>query len=67
MAAPVPLHSDFDATGLRILVKSARDSAQTRRPLALAAIYAGDSRAEAAAFGAGGLQTVRDWVVAFNA
>ncbi len=67
MAAPVPLRSDFDAEGLRILAKGARDPAQTRRLLALSAIYAGGSRTEAAAFGGVGLQTVRDWVVAFNA
>ena len=67
MAAPVRLRSDFDAEGLRILAKGARDPAQTRRLLALSAIYAGGSRTEAAAFGGVGLQTVRDWVVAFNA
>ena len=46
---------------------SARDPAQTRRLLALSAIYAGGSRSAAAALGGVGLQTVRDWVVAFNA
>lgn len=55
MAAPVPLRSDLDAAGLRILAKSARDPAQTRRLLALSAIYAGNARTEAAAFGGVGL------------
>ena len=35
--------------------------------LALAAIYAGGSRGEAAEIGGVGLQTVRDWVLRFNA
>ena len=67
MAAPVPLRSDFDAEALRALAKSSRDPDQTRRLLALSAIYAGGSRTQAAALGGVGLQTVRDWVVAFNA
>ncbi len=67
MAAPVPLRSDFDAEALRVLAKGSRDPAQTRRPLALSVIAAGGSRSEAAEIGGVGLQTVRDWVVAFNA
>ena len=67
MAAPVPLRSDFTAGALRALAKGSRDPDQTRRLLALSAIYAGGSRSEAAAIGGVGLQTVRDWVVAFNA
>lgn len=66
MASPVPLRSDFDADQLRALGKGSRDAAQTRRLLALSAIYAGGSRTEAAALGGVGLQTVRDWVLAFN-
>lgn len=67
MAAPVPLRSDFDAQALRALAKGSRDPAQTRRLLALSAISAGGSRSDAAEVGGVGLQTVRDWVVAFNA
>ena len=67
MAAPVPLRSDFDAAQLRALAKRARDPDQTRRLLALAAIYEGASRSQAARIGAVGLQTVRDWVLGFNA
>jgi transposase len=67
MAAPVPLRPDFDAETLRVLAKGSRDPAQTRRLLALSAIYAGGARSEAAAIGGVGLQTVRDWVLAFNA
>ena len=66
MAAPVPLRLDFDAEALRGLAKGSRDPAQTRRLLALSVIAAGGSRSEAAEIGGVGLQTVRDWVVAFN-
>jgi transposase len=67
MAAPVPLRSDFTAAALRHLARHARDANQTRRLLALAAIYDGGSRADAACVGGVGLQIIRDWVVRFNA
>ena len=67
MAAAVRLREDYDAAGLRELAKRSADAAQTRRLLALAAIYAGGSRTEAAQIAGVGLQTVRDWVLAFNA
>src|SRR5262249_60038210 len=52
---------------LRRLAKASKDAAQTRRLLALAAVYDGGSRGEAAAIGGGGVQTMRDWVLRFNA
>ncbi len=67
MAAPVPLRSDFDAPRLRTLAKGSRDPDQTRRLLALAAIYDGATRTEAARIGCVTLQIVRDWVLRFNA
>lgn len=67
MAAPLPLRSDFDAAALRVEARSARDPDQVRRLLALAAIYDGEPRSAAAAIGGVGLQTVRDWVLRFNA
>lgn len=67
MAAPVPLRSDFDAEALRSLARHSRDPAQTRRLLALSVIATGGARSEAAEIGGVRLQTVRDWVVAFNA
>lgn len=67
MAAPVRLRSDYEAGGLRRLARRSGDAGQTRRLLALAAIYDGASRTEAARRGGVGLQTVRDWVLAFNA
>ena len=67
MAVAVPLRSDFDAAQLRALAKRSRDPDQTRRLLALAAIYEGASRTEAARIGGVTVQIVRDWVVKFNA
>ena len=66
MAAPVPLRSDYDPARLRGLARQSRDPDQTRRLLALASIYDGSSRSDAAAVGGVGLQTVRDWVLRFN-
>jgi transposase len=67
MASAVRLREDYDARQLRALAKASRDADQTRRLLALAAISEGSSRGAAAAIGGVGLQTVRDWVLAFNA
>lgn len=64
---PIALRSDFDAATLRRLARRARDSAQARRLLALAVIYDGGSRAQAAETGGVTRQIVRDWVVKFNA
>jgi len=66
MAAAVGLRDDFTAAEVRRRAHSSRDAGQVRRLLALAAIYAGDSRSAAARIGGVGLQTVRDWVLRFN-
>jgi len=63
MAAAVRVRGDYDAVQLRELAKRSDDADQTRRLLALAAIYGGGSRTEAAKIGGVGLQTVRDWVL----
>jgi len=60
------LRSDFDASSVRAAARVSKDGAQTRRLLALASIYAGSSRSQAAAVGGVTLQIVRDWVVRFN-
>ena len=67
MAAAVLLRDDFDGPALRRLAKGTKDAAQARRLLALAEIYDGGSRTDAARIGDVGLQTVRDWVLRFNA
>ena len=67
MSAAIPLRDDFTASELRQVAKASRDAGQSRRLLALAEIDDGGSRTDAARIGAVGLQTVRDWVLAFNA
>src|SRR5688572_5250761 len=64
---PIPLRSDFTASGLRALARKTKDGPQARRLLALAAIYDGGTRTEAARIGGVTLQIVRDWVLKFNA
>ena len=66
MSAPIPLRQDFDASQLRGLAKKTKDGPQARRLLALAAIYDGAMRTEAAKIGGVGLQIIRDWVLWFN-
>lgn len=60
MGAAITLRGDFTADDLRALAKRSRDARQTRRLLALASIYDGGSRSEAAKIGDVGLQIVRD-------
>jgi hypothetical protein len=62
-----PLRQDFDASQLRGLARRSKDGPQARRLLALAAIYDGATRTEAAKIGGVGLQIIRDWVLRFNA
>ena len=67
MAAAVVLRDDFDGAGLRRLARLSGDANQVRRLLALTVIYDGGARRAAAQVGGVGLQTVRDWVLRFNA
>jgi hypothetical protein len=48
MSAPIPLRQDFDASQLRGLSRRSKDGPQAPRLLALAAIYDGATRNEAA-------------------
>lgn len=66
MSAALRLREDYGARDLRVLARGSRDATQTRRLLALAAIYDGASRGAAAVIGGVQRQTVRDWVAAFN-
>src|SRR6266852_501299 len=67
MAIPVALRGDFKASQLRGLARKTKDGPQARRLLAVAAIYDGATRTEAAKIGGVGLQIIRDWVMRFNA
>ena len=67
LAIPIPLRADYDAEMVRSAAKRSKDGPQARRLLALAAIYEGATRTEAAKIGGVTLQIVRDWVMKFNA
>ena len=67
MTIPVALRGDFKASQLRGLARKTKDGPQARRLLALAAIYDGATRTEAARIGGVTLQIIRDWVMRFNA
>jgi transposase len=60
------LRGNYDAKQLRALSKSCSDAKQVRRMLAIAAIYDGKSRQEAAEIGGMDRQILRDWVIRFN-
>ena len=64
---PIPLRGDFGAACVRSAARNSKDAGQTRRLLALAGIYDGATRTEAARIGGVTLQIVRDWVMKFNA
>ena len=60
---PIPLRPDFDARRLHAAAYASKDAGQPRRRLALAAIYEGATRTEAARISVVTLQVVRDWVL----
>ena len=66
MATAIALRGGYDAPTLRGLARRSRCADQTLRLLALAKIYDGGSRGDAARVGDTGLQTIRDWVMRFN-
>ena len=66
MSGAVRIRDDYSGDELRRLASAARDGEQTRRLMALAAIYDGKNRTEAAAIGLMDRQTLRDWVIRFN-
>src|SRR3974390_81588 len=66
MGHPLPMRSDYTSEALRRLAKRAKDVAQARRLLAIAAVLDGASRTEAAKIGGMDRQTLRDWVIRFN-
>jgi len=67
MGSAISLREDFDSTDLRRLARTTKDAGQSRRLLALAEIYDGGRRTDAARIGGVGLQVIRDWVLRFNA
>jgi transposase len=66
MGGAVRLRQDFGADELRRFAARAKDGAQARRLLALAAVHDGMNRSEAARIGGMDRQTLRDWGHRFN-
>ena len=58
---PIPIRADFDARMVRAAARRSKDGPQARRLLALAAIYEGASRTEAAKVG--GVTFSRSFVI----
>jgi transposase len=66
MGHAIPVRTDYTAGKVRRLAQRAKDAAQTRRLLTIAAVLDGASREEAATIGGMDRQTLRDWVIRFN-
>lgn len=66
MSRGIMLRPDFSAFDLRRLARSCGSARQAARLLAIAAVYDGMSRADAAKVGGMDRQTLRDWVHRFN-
>src|SRR2546430_14123440 len=66
MAAAVRVRRDYEAAQIRVLAKRSKDAAQTRRLLALAAIYDGGFRTAAARIGGAGVVTEGGGGLAFH-
>jgi transposase len=66
MSAAISVRDDFEADELRCMARSVKDANQARRLLAIAAVYEGKDREEAARIGGMDRQTLRDWVHRFN-
>src|SRR3989449_10007879 len=66
MSRAIAVRTDYTAGEVRRFAKQAKDVAQARRLLAIAAVLDGSSREEAAKIGGMDRQTLRDWVIRFN-
>jgi transposase len=66
MSKGVRLREDLGAEDLRQMAGKVKDANQVRRLLALAAVYDGKHRAEAARIGGMDRQILRDWALRLN-
>jgi transposase len=67
MGAPVPIRDDISAEKLRRLARQETNGRVVCRLIALANVLAGMSREQAARQAGMDRQTLRDWVIRFNA
>ena len=66
MGQAIAVRRDYTSGKLRQLAQRTKNAAQTCRLLAIAAVFDGASREEAAKIGGMDRQTLRDWVIRFN-
>jgi putative transposase len=66
MGQAITVRTDYSSSEVRRFAKRAKDAAQARRLLAIAAVLDGTPRTEAATIGGMDRQTLRDWVIRFN-
>src|SRR5882724_6896024 len=66
MGQAIAVRSGYTSGEVRRFAKRAKDAAQARRLLALAAVLDGASRKDAAKVGGMDRQTLPDWVIRFN-
>ena len=66
MGQAIAVRKDYTSGKLRRLAQRTKNAAQTCRLLAIAAVFDGASREEAAKIGGMDRQTLRDWVIRFN-
>lgn len=66
MGQAIAVRTEYSASEVRRFAKRAKDAAQARRLLAIAAVLDGASREDAAKIGGMDRQTLRDWVIRFN-
>jgi len=66
MGRAIAVRTDYTVGEVRGFARRAKDAAQARRLLAIAAVLEGASREEAARIGGMDRQTLRDWVIRFN-
>ena len=67
MGQAIAVRMDFTSEEVRQLAARVKDASQARRLLAIAAVLDGASREDAAKAGGMDRQTLRDWVIRFNA
>src|SRR5271168_1317522 len=67
MGRAIAVRTDYTVGEVRGFARRAKDAAQARRLLAIAAVLEGVSREDAARIGGMDRQTLRDWVIRFNA
>src|SRR5947208_13944004 len=66
MGQAIPVRTGYTAGDVRRFAQRAKDAAQARRLLAIAAVLDGAPREEAAKIGGLDRQPLRDWVLRFN-